>query len=45
MVDDPPFGSAPLAAIIVGLAIEATIEGAISQATNTSRMVEEVEIG
>ena len=45
VVDDPPFGSAPLAAIIVGLGIGVSIGGAISQAINTFGMVEEVETG
>ena len=41
----PPFGSAPLAAIVVGLGIRAPIGGAVSQAANTSRTVKEVKTG
>ena len=42
-VDDPPFRSALLTAIVIELGIEASIGGAISQATNTSRTVKEVK--
>ena len=45
MIDDPPFGSTPLAAVVIRLTIRVSIGGAISQATNTSRTVEEVEMG
>ena len=41
----PPFRSAPLTAIVIGLTIGASTGGAISQATNTSGAVEEVEMG
>ena len=45
MVNDPPFRSTLLAAIVVGLGIGVPIGGAVSQAANTSGTVEEVETG
>ena len=45
VVDDPPFRSALLTAIFIGLGIGAPIGGVVSQATDTSGTVEEVEMG
>ena len=45
MVNDPPFRSTPLAAVVIKLGIGVLIREVVSQATNTSRTVEEVEMG